>query len=282
MKYAVLTMDIEDWYHLDYIDSFQSNKNYSLLDGVDVYCQILDDYNIPSSFFVVSEIAKSISSTLNTLVNQKHEIACHGPDHIRPANITPNKFYNELKKSKIIIEDLTGTSIEGYRAPCFSIDRPKLDLVKKAEFLYDSSRINFTAHPLYETLNMDGYETVKNNIFRLNKFFEFELSTLPIFGKNIPVSGGGYLRLLPWGISKRLIKSYLSKNEIYILYLHPFELSKKMNPNFPINTSFGNRLRFKTGRKSVSKKLIKLINLLKNNEYSFTTFSLLRKELLKK
>ena len=92
MKVAVLTMDIEDWYHLDYFDSSRGNKNYSLLDGIDVYREILTKYNIPSSFFVLSEIAKSISSTLDEILIEKHEIGSHGLNHIRPITIPKSEF----------------------------------------------------------------------------------------------------------------------------------------------------------------------------------------------
>ena len=128
---------------------------------------------------------------------------------------------------------------------------------------------------------MDGYELVSPNIYRYNDFIEFQVSTYSIFGKNIPISGGGYLRLLPWVVSRNLIKPYLSQHELYILYIHPFELSSKPNPPFPSTTKWYNRFRFGMGRSTVYEKLSRLINLLKESGYSFTTFSSLRKELLK-
>ena len=42
MKKAVLTLDVEDWYHLDYFDRFECNTNNSLLDGLDEYVELLD------------------------------------------------------------------------------------------------------------------------------------------------------------------------------------------------------------------------------------------------
>jgi len=273
-------MDIEDWYHLDYFNSSDCNKNYSLLDGIDVYRDILQNHNIPSSFFVVSEIAESIGSTLRDIKQQKHEISSHSTNHIRPITLPVSEFYNDLDRSKKTLEDIIGDSIEGYRAPCFSIDRERLEQLQKAGYSYDSSRIEFGTHPLYETINMDGYELVVPNIYRYNNFFEFQVTTNLVFGKNIPISGGGYLRLLPWYISQSLIKPYLDQGDLYILYIHPFELSIKTNPPFPSTTKWYNKLRFGLGRATVAKKLSNLINVLKNNGYRFTTFSSLRKELL--
>ena len=178
------------------------------------------------------------------------------------------------------IENVINTAVEGYRASCFSLNRERLDQVQKAGYFYDSSRIDFGLHPLYENINMDGYELVRPNIFKNNDFFEFQVTTNLVYGKSIPISGGGYLRLLPWYISQRLIKPYLNQGELFILYIHPFELSEKENPPFPASTKWHNKLRFGLGRSSVAKKLSKLINLLKNNGYMFKTFSSFRKELL--
>ena len=274
-------MDIEDWYHLDYFNSSRCDKNYSLLDGIDVYREILTKYNIPSSFFVLSEIAKSISSTLDEILIEKHEIGSHGLNHIRPITIPKSEFYNELDRAKKTLEDIISNPIEGYRAPCFSIDRQRLDQVQKAGFSYDSSRIDFSNHPLYESIDMTNFERIVPSVYRNNDFFEFQVTTKSFFGKNIPISGGGYLRLLPWYISQKLIMPYLNQGELYILYIHPFELSSKRNPPFPSTTKWYNRFRFGMGRSTVSEKLSRLINLLKESGYSFTTFSSLRKELLK-
>ena len=266
---------------LDYFNSSRCDKNYSLLDGIDVYREILTKYNIPSSFFVLSEIAKSISSTLDEILIEKHEIGSHGLNHIRPITIPKSEFYNELDRAKKTLEDIISNPIEGYRAPCFSIDRQRLDQVQKAGFSYDSSRIDFSTHPLYETIDMDGYELVMPNIFRNNDFFEFQANTYSVYGKNMPISGGGYLRLLPWSVSKKLIRSYLNQGKFYMLYIHPFELSSKPNPPFPSATKWFNKLRFGMGRSTVPEKLSRLIDLLKESGYRFTTFSSLRKELLR-
>ena len=122
--------------------------------------------------------------------------------------------------------------MEGYRAPCFDIDRQRLEKVKEVGYLFDSSRISFDDHPLYQTINIDGFDKVANSIYKLDNFFEFQVSTNRILNKNIPISGGGYLRILPWQLSKNLIKSYLQTGDLYILYIHPFELSLKSNPSF--------------------------------------------------
>ena len=279
MKKAIISMDIEDWYHLDYLKSFPKITNFSMLDGLDYFSDILEKNNIKSSFFVLGELASSQKKVLRKLSDNGHDIGSHGWDHKLPLKLSNNDFEKDILKSKKEIEDILGKKVVGYRAPCFSLDDIKLDLVKKNGYKYDSSKIDFGNHPLYGSLSMNNYEKLSNNIYLRDNFIEFQVSTQLMFGKNIPVSGGGYVRIFPWLVMKRMISKYLSNNEIYTFYIHPFEFSKKESPNFK-NISFANKSRFNLGRSTVELKFNNLIKLLKQNNFEFTTFSELRNELI--
>lgn len=275
-------MDIEDWYHLDYFDKTKCDKNYSMLDGINVYRELLSINEIKSSFFILGELAKPLKAIIREIAQEKHDIGSHGLDHTRPLKMTLPQFSNDLLQSKNIIEEIIGVQVEGYRAPCFSMDRDRLNLVKKAGFNYDSSRIAFKEHPIYGQINIEGYEVISNNIFKDENFFEFQISTQKIFGKNIPVSGGGYLRIFPWLLMSRLMNSYLNNNELFVFYIHPFEFSTKPYPPFPPATIGYNKTRFSLGRSTVQRKFAELVSLLKSKGFEFTTFSALRNELLEK
>jgi peptidoglycan/xylan/chitin deacetylase (PgdA/CDA1 family) len=192
----------------------------------------------------------------------------------------PEAFAADLERSKNALEDAIGTTATGYRAPCFSLDRQRLDRVQSMGFGYDSSRIDFSSHPLYGHLDMDGYRPLSPSVFRRHDFFEFQVSTLRFWGKNIPVSGGGYLRILPWALMRRLVARYLRGQELYVLYIHPFELSPQASPPLPRDVPLPARVRFRLGRRTTPDKLRKLIALLRQNGYRFMTFSQLRTELL--
>ena len=281
MKYVVLSMDIEDWYHLDYFARDECDLSYSMLDGIECYLNLLKLNNVPSTFFILSELCKKFSSSLlKALNNGVHEIASHGCSHTRPLMMDAEAFCNDIKKSKHTIEDAFHCRVKGYRAPCFSLDRKYLDLVCDAGYLYDSSRILFKNHPLYGSINLDGFTRLSNNIYKNDDFFEFQVSTLQILGRNVPVSGGGYLRIFPWLIFKSLVRKYIKDCDVYVLYIHPFELSKKVSPILPKNTKLSQRFRFNRGRRSVENKLNSLIKILKSNDFHFTTFEKLRDSLL--
>ena len=248
MKVAVLSMDIENWYHVDYFRESLCDKSRSLLDGLDVYLQILEKHDIRSSFFVLGELAASMRGTLTELSRKGHDLGVHGWDHLRPMQMTIEQFAEDLRKSKDVLEEVIGVPAAGYRAPCFSLDRQRLDLVEAAGFDYDSSRILFRSHPLYGTLDLQGFQEACPNIFRRNDFFEFQVSTMTLLKQNIPVSGGGYLRIFPWLLMRRLIHAYLRSGELYVLYIHPYELSPQPSPKLPANLPMRSRVRFKMGR----------------------------------
>lgn len=279
MRQAVISLDVEDWYHLDYFDRRDCDTSNSLLDGLDVYVELLDSLSIPSSFFVLGEIAERKPEFFKDLVKAGHDVGSHGWNHIRPLTMGVEEFRADLLRSLSVMKEINGDRDFGYRAPCFSLDRERLDIVKDCGFAYDSSRIEFGSHPLYGSIDMQGYEKISNGVYRQEDFMEFEATTIPFFGKHLPISGGGYLRLVPWLLMKMLISRYLRSNDLYVLYIHPFELSRLRVPETPKSTPTLTKIRYAHGRSGVAKKLKKLIQLLRSNGYTFTTFSDIKKEI---
>jgi polysaccharide deacetylase family protein (PEP-CTERM system associated) len=273
-------MDVEDWYHLDYFDRSACDTSASSLDGLDVYADLIAQQAVPSSFFVLGELAAALRQPLTALAAAGHDIGSHGGGHVRPLTMTPAAFAGDVRRAKDVLEDVLGRAATGYRAPCFSLDRARLDVLRECGHLYDSSRIDFRHHRLYGTLDMTGYARVSPNVYRDGSFFEFEVSTLDIAGRTLPVAGGGYIRILPWWLMHRLIDRYLRDNALYVLYIHPFELSRRGTPVEPPGASLATRLRYRAGRSSVADRLRELIDLLRARGFSFTTFSALRNELL--
>jgi len=281
LKHAILSMDIENWYHLDYFKGKECDQNYSMLDGLDSYLDIIDSHKISSSFFVLGELAPSLKTRLREISDHKHDLGSHGWAHKRPLNMDVDSFQQEILKCKIELEQMLGKAITGYRAPCFSLDRERLNILKKVGYKYDSSRIEFGDHPLYGEIDMSGFKEESPGIYRMDDFYEFQISTLACGGKQIPVSGGGYLRIFPWFLMNKLLKKYLATDSLYVLYIHPFEFSSKTNPIYPRSLSLANKFRFSLGRRTVTKKFERVIQLLKEEGFHFTTFADLRKNLMK-
>ena len=277
MKYIVLTLDTEDWYHLDYLKDTNYDKSYSMLDGVDTFLDICAQEAVPSTLFILGELSHKLKNKSNYLNKFGHEIATHGWNHKRPMQLSIKEFVDDVKKSISSNEQHFGSKVIGYRAPCFSIDRKRLDvLINKTSLKYDASRIMFKSHPLYGAIDIYGFDTIAPNIYCINDFYEFENNTSNLLGKVLPCSGGGYLRIFPIFIYNKLITQIIQRAQPFFLYMHPYELSSKPCPKLPSSVSALNKFRFQYGRKQTKAKLSKIIKLFKDSGYKFVTFRTLR------
>lgn len=280
LKNAILSMDIEDWYHLYYFMG-KADTSFSMLDGFTNYVDLMNKHNAKTTFFVLGELARGIKDELNYAISCGHEIACHGYTHLRPLDMDVKEFKSQLIKAKETIEDVIGKEVTGYRAPCYGIDDERYQIVKEVGFKYSSSKMNVKGHPLYGDIDLATFEEPIKGVFVKDGITEFALSTEKCLGKDIAVSGGGWIRLLPWGmLMKPLIKKNVKKADCYTLYIHPFELSKKDMPKVD-GTGFLTNVRARTGLKKVDKKIEKLIEILKKENYALKTFETVRQEIEK-
>ena len=276
-KYAILSMDIEDWYHLYYFMD-KADKSFSMLDGFLNYVELLNKHDVKTTFFVLSEIADSIKDELLYAKSCGHEIACHGKTHIRPLDLTISEFETQITEAKAKLEDIIGCEVTGYRAPCYGIDNERYEVVKKVGFKYSSSKMNVPGHPLYGEIDLNTFDEPVKGIYTNGDITEFALSTERFLGKDIAVSGGGWIRLLPWNfLMKPLLEKHLKSAESYTLYIHPFELSKRKMPKVD-NSGVISNIRARMGLGKVDKRIEKLIYMLKNKGFAFDTFENVRRE----
>ena len=243
------------------------------MDGLNIYLELLKKYNIKTTFFVVGELVVQYEKMLKMIIENGHEVALHSFSHERPLSLTLEEFRADTQNGINVFKEVLNIDVKGYRAPCFSLDRERLDILKNAFNLdYDSSKIKFDSHDLYGRINLDDFDQLNSDIYKKEDFHEYEASTVQIFGKSIPVSGGGYLRIFPWFLTRFLLKKLLKSQSNYFFYIHPFEFSKNYSIEVPTTTNLKTKLRFNLGRRSVEKKTHRLIKLLQQNDYEFVTF----------
>lgn len=261
MKKAMLTVDIEEWYHLEYLDSVEEDRQrVKMVPAVLNLLDLLDEYSIKAVFFVLADIAEEYFDILCEIKDRGHEIGCHGYDHRLLHEMSDEEFSYKAREAKEKLEKLLGKGIvKGYRASCFSLNRSKLDVLKDLGYVYDSSYIRFAEHPLYGEIDMRGYVREQSLVYSNSGFYEFEIPTLRIFGHNIPISGGGYLRLFPVVVAKALIRKFFKENDNILFYLHPFELTERKIPFSP-GIGVKSVFRASVGRKKNMKKLKKIID----------------------
>lgn len=270
-KYAVFTMDVEAFTDTDCVRNSSFNTDIDMMDGLDEFIRILDKYGIKSTLFTVGQLASKISDRLRNYIKSGHRLALHGYEHIPPMSLTVEQFKEHIARAKRELSELFGIEICGFRAPCFSMDNDRLNVLKELNFKYDSSHLGFSMARHTVELSMNAFKQLRNGIFCDNGFFEFGLAKQKFFGMDFPVSGGGYIRLNNWLVAKNLIKSYLKQNDYYVFYLHPFELTKQHIPFISSLKSY-DKYYLNAGIKSYGKHIEELIQTLIAYDYEFVTF----------
>lgn len=273
MNNVFLTVDLEEWYDLDYLKKYNLDiDSWHAIPMIFDFLDTLDSKGVKATFFVLASVLDKNADIVRVISSRGHEIACHGLNHELLYNKSDDLFYKEILEAKSKIEGIIGREIYGYRASCFSMDREKLDLVKKAGYRYDSSKISFKQHPLYRDLDLTDFEKIDDLVYKKDDFYEFEIPTLTIGKLNLPISGGGYLRLMPLWLILMLVKKYEQKNENFLLYLHPFELVSELLP-LPNSLPIKDRFRASFGRRNNAKKLKSLLSKFKDNGAQFLTLN---------
>ena len=229
-----LTIDVEDYYHVSAFESVIQYRDWERFESrveqnTHRILDLLDRYKTKATFFVLGWVAERQPGLIRTIVERGHEVASHGYAHQRIDTQSPDKFREETRRSKRIIEDTIGQPIFGYRAASYSITAKSmwaLDILKEEGFQYDSS-IFPVRHDLY---GIPGYNRTCHllNGDGGSGMVEFPLSTLRLAGINIPIAGGGYLRIFPYGFTRWAIMQLNQReDQPAVVYLHPWEVDPK-------------------------------------------------------
>ncbi len=270
-KYAVFTMDVESFADTECIRNSGIQIEDDLIDGLDEYIRILDDHGIKGTLFTVGDFAPKIADTLRRHIANGHSLALHSYTHIPPMSIPLDQFRENTLRAKERMKELFDIDVVGFRAPCFSIDRDRLNVLEELGFLYDSSHLDYLPAQHTVKLDLEDFQPVRGSIFRKQDFYEFGLSKGRVFGKPFPVSGGGYVRLNRWGIVKTMINHCIHDNDYYVFYLHPFELTKHKIPLFKELKAY-DKYYISQGIRSYQRRIEHIIRMLKNDNYEFVTF----------
>lgn len=273
MRKYFLTLDLEEWYHLEYLKEFKYkiNSQQKYVPKALSFLERMAHDGIHMTVFVLGCIAEENPELIKEIAEMGHEIACHGMEHDLVYKLSAKQFKERTKRAKEILESITGNPIIGYRAPCFSMENEKLSILWELGFVYDASLIRFKEHNLYNILDISGFDHKESMVFIQNNKYEFETPTLDIAGISIPISGGGYFRIFPLWLTKYFIKKHWEKEENFIFYIHPFELTSELLQNGRA-IGWKNYFRFQVGRSNMQRRLIEYINWV-GQRVEFMTFS---------
>ncbi|MBU1319264.1 MAG: DUF3473 domain-containing protein [candidate division Zixibacteria bacterium] len=266
-----LTVDVEDWFHVQafahiFPSSEWDQQRARIIRNVIRTLEILREYDTKATFFILGWVAEKFPEIVGLIHDSDHELASHSQFHRLVYNLSAEEFKSDLMQSILQIERAADVTIKGYRAPSFSI-RPDQswvwDVMSECGIEYDSS-IFPVRHDTYGTpsaprfaygIKLDNEKTI----------LEIPPSTVRIFGTNVPVGGGGYLRMFPYWFIRKSIRRINSEGQPAVMYFHPWELDADQER---VNAGLRSRMRHYTNLKAFEGKLRRLLA-----DFRFSTIS---------
>jgi len=256
-----MTVDVEDYFQVSAFDGVVSRGNWDQYESRVVantrrLLDLLDRTKTTSTFFILGWVAERHASLVREIVAQGHEVASHGYNHQLAYLLTPQQFREDVRSAKATLEAVAGRPVLGYRAPSYSIVSSNLwalDVLIEEGYVYDAS-IFPIRHDRY------GIPDATRHIHELKRptgtLLEFPVSTVRMGNINLPVTGGGYFRLLPYQWTTWGIRRVNNEGQPAMFYVHPWEI----DPDQPrMDVGRLTRVRHYGGLSSTEQRLAKLL-----------------------
>jgi len=240
-----LTIDLEYWYSPELVKGFVvGNKDDLIIEMTKPILDVLDEFDVSATFFVLGEVARKHPELVEEVYERGHEIGSHAYSHKTLYELGKDKFENEINLSVQLLQHITKEKPIGFRAPSFSVNNSTgwaFDILEKHGFKYDSSIFPIRTQ-LYGVPNapLHIYKPSADDVAKEDpngKMIEFPMTVFE-FGKRIPISGGFYLRAMPFWLLKSLLKK-VNKTRAGMIYVHPWEVySRTPILKLPLSSRF--------------------------------------------
>ncbi len=257
-----ITVDVEDYFQVEaffgVIDRGAWPRHECRVErNIDRILSLFDRTGARGTFFTLAWIAERYPAMVRSIVDAGHELASHGSEHRRADSQSPSEFLADVCRAKSVLEDIGGCAVNGFRAPSFSVMRGNLwvmEALAEAGYRYSSS-----TYPIAH----DNYGIPEAPRFAFHPlanrdFLEVPVTSMRWLGRNWPCGGGGYFRLLPYGLNKLALDNVRRRDRRpLVFYFHPWEI----DPGQPrvANAPLKSRLRHYTNLDRMESKLAQLL-----------------------
>ena len=225
-----LSVDVEDYFQVSAFERIVSRQTWQTFDSrvtsnTHRLLDLFDETGVKATFFTLGWIAEHHPQLVREIAKRGHEVASHGYHHQLIYTLTPQQFREDVRSAKAALEDTIGAPVVGFRAPSFSIVASSLwalDVLIEEGYIYDTS-IFPIHHDRY------GIPDAPRHMHRIDRsagsIIEMPASTVRIGPFNLPIAGGGYFRLLPYGVTRWGIQRVNTADRTpVVFYLHPWEV----------------------------------------------------------
>lgn len=239
-----LSIDVEEWYHAELIRQHLGDEPLAsqVREATRPLLALLDRYQVQATFFIVGQVMADAPDVAQEIAAQGHEIGCHSMSHRMLGDLSPDAFRAELASFRDTADRLGLHHIEGFRAPTFSMDQRTSWIVPtlgQFGYRYDSSIFPLRNY-MYGVTDapLTPYPLDEDDISRPardtdDRLWEFPMSVWQRGLLKMPVSGGFYMRMLPWPLLRALLTDINRQGRPFVIYLHPWETYAK-TPRLPL------------------------------------------------
>jgi polysaccharide deacetylase family protein (PEP-CTERM system associated) len=234
----LFTVDVEDYFQVNafegIVDRAAWDRYPSRIErNVDLILELLQEHQVHGTFFTLGWIAERYPALVRRIAELGHEVASHGYWHRKVTTLSPEAFREDVRDAKARVEDATGQLCLGFRAPSFSI-RPGMEwafeILAEEAYRYDSS-IFPISRPDYGYPHAPPFPVMLHTAS--GELLELPLATTRMVGLRVPAAGGGYLRQLPFSLTREAFSQWGELGVSAVLYTHPWELDPGQ-PRLPV------------------------------------------------
>ena len=239
---SALTFDMEEWFHAHALNVPRSKWGAipsRLERPVDDILALLDEHDTNATFFVLGWVASRSPWIVERIQAAGHEIASHGYWHQSVHRQSRADFRADVRYSKMVLEEIIGQTVLGYRAPSYSINSETdwvFDELESLGFTYDSSI--YPARALHGGYGVPGASPVPHRV--RPGLWEFPLPTLKLLGRRFPAATGAYLRLAPMFVTQWTLAQNRRRSIPVVINIHTWELDP-YQPRWPVPPAVGLR-----------------------------------------
>ncbi len=224
-----MSVDVEDWFQVQAFAGVIPRDAWAgfaprVEANTDRVLGVFDRAGVRATFFVLGWVAERHPALVRRIAAGGHEIASHGHGHELVHRIGEAAFRADVRRAKGVLEDAAGIAVSGYRAPTFSITprlTPWAHRVLAEEGHAYSSSVFPIRHDLY------GAPDAPRAPHRphADGVTEVPMTTVRALGRNLPCSGGGWFRLVPYAAFRAgLRRVNRAEERSGVFYFHPWEV----------------------------------------------------------
>jgi len=243
-----LSFDVEEYFQVANLRHAFARADWESVDsrlsiGMEAILGALDRHGAHATFFFLGWIAEQHPEWVRRCLDAGHEVASHGYEHEFLWDLGPERFEEDLSRTERALVAAGAPKPIGFRASTFTLTEQTwwaFETLARRGYRYDSS-VHPVRHPVYGVPDFEpGISTVSTPA---GPIVEFPVATWRAFGRNWPVGGGGYFRLLPFAVTRRAFARLEAVGRPGGLYLHPWEFDPEQpRVRAPLSSTFRHRL----------------------------------------